>query len=194
MKEASSAAATRSGAPTAATAPVTPGGPSPSQPTSSVPTKAPMNNATFEIHLRVEPGPRLVAVLHNASSAPHAVVADSQLQAAELVLVGPKGAATAFDTRSVEKFDNTVHEYSFTTVAGGADAPLGDAKVQGSGGSAVLQWGPFRFESLPPGSYKAHVVLDSVLNEYQDDNHKRVKKADAWVGKVTSNEVTFQVP
>lgn len=87
-----------------------------------------------------------------------------------------------------------MHDSSFTTVAAGADAPLETAKVQGSGGSAKLTWGPFEMESLAPGNYKAKVVLKSAADEFEDDQHKRVKKAGAWTGTVTSNEVSFQIP
>lgn len=150
--------------------------------------------APIELRLRVDPGPTLTAELHNASPAPLSVVTDSVLQPAELVLTGPSGAVTPFDTREIQKFDNTVHEASFTTVAPGATVPLGTGKVTGSGGNASLQWGPFRFESLPPGAYRAKVVLKSTITEYVDDAGQRVKKADAWTGTVTSPEVALQVP
>ena len=161
--------------------------------TGTSPPKAPMNTATFEIRLTAA-GPTLTAVLHNGSSGQRAVVIDSRLQPPELVLTGPAGVVQPFDTRSVQKFDNTVRKGSFTTVAAGADEPLGRASVQGSGGSASLQWGPYRFESLPAGTYTAKVVLRSVKDAYEDDQGKSVKAPDVWTGTVTSNEVSFQVP
>ncbi len=165
----------------------------PSNTTGTSPPKAPMNTATFEIRLTAS-GPTLTAVLHNASSGQRAVVIDSRLQPPELVLTGPGGAVQPFDTRSVQKFDNTVRKGSFTSVAAGADEPLGRASVQGSGGSASLQWGPYRFESLAAGTYTAKVVLKSVKDAYQDDQGNSVKVPDVWTGTVTSNEVSFQVP
>lgn len=156
-------------------------------------TKGSMNTATFEIRLTAS-GATLTAVLHNHSSAPQSVVLKPFLQPSELILTGPKGAVKPFDTREVQKFDATVRQGSFTTIAAGADQALEKATVQGGGGSATLQWGPFRFESLPAGTYTAKVVLKSALTDYEDDQGRSQKKADAWTGTVTSNEVSFQVP
>ena len=160
-------------------------------PTSS--PKAPMNAAPFDLVLRVENGNRLVAVLHNNASQPYSVVADIGIQPVTLTVEGPKGPVKAFDSRMVQKFDRTVYEHTFTTVAAGADEQVQFANIRDDGGTASLKWGPFQFEDLPPGTYKARAELDSQIADYQDSNGGKAKKSDAWLGKVTSNEVTFQV-
>lgn len=155
----------------------------------STSTKGSMISSPLDMVLRVEGGNRLVAVLHNHGTAAVSVVADSRLQPVRLELTGPSGRVEGFDTRMVQKFDATVYENSFTTLAPGQDAQVQFANVQDGG----LQWGPFKFESLPAGTYKAQAVLDSRVEDYQDANGKPAKKADAWTGTVRSNEVSFQV-
>ncbi|MFO0587368.1 MAG: hypothetical protein U0441_07510 [Polyangiaceae bacterium] len=166
-----------------------PGVTPPSPATSTSTTKGTMISSPLDLVLRVEGGNRLVAVLHNHGGAAVSVVADSRLQPVQLELTGPSGRVEGFDTRMVQKFDATVYENSFTTIAPGQDAEVQFANVQGGG----LQWGPFKYESLPAGTYKAQAVLDSRIEEYQDAQKKPAKKADAWTGTVRSNEVTFQV-
>lgn len=156
----------------------------------SSPPKAPMNAGPLELELRLENGNRLVAVLRNNGSKPYAVVADTGIQPVALLLTGPQGEVKPFDSRMVQKFDRTVRENTFTTLAPGATEQVQFANVQGG----ALRWGPFQFESLPPGNYKARAILDSQIADYSDGNGGSTKKADAWIGKVTSNEVSFQIP
>jgi len=150
----------------------------------------------FAIRLTATEGPGLRAVLRNESPVEQVFLHESNLQPSRLVLVNGSGVeATAFDSRSVKKFDNTVLEAMYARLAPGSEAPFGEVRFTRGGDGFEVTWGPFQFEKLPPGAYKARVVWKSAQDSWTDTEagtHGRV--AGIWLGEVRSNEVDLILP
>lgn len=169
-----------------------------SSPTAGIPApatqeprgKTPMTSAPFEIRLTTSVK-GLRATLKNVSATPQPFLHNSSLQPSMLHLVGPDGKPVRpFDSRSIKKFDNTVYAESFAALDAGQETLL--FQTAGTGGQ--LRWGPYQWTALSSGTYTAMVVFVSAIDSYQDRAGTAQKKPGVWLGSVTSNEVTFELP
>jgi len=148
----------------------------------------------FEIRLTGN-GAELKAVLVNRSPVARSALCDGELQPSRLEMVASTGKRVkAFDSRDIMKYDNTVHCRLFKSIPPGRDIDIGSARFKKSGNGFAASWGPFHFENLPAGDYKVRVVWSSELEQCFDEDTKQERKiANAWTGRVQSNEVILQL-
>lgn len=119
-------------------------------------------------------GAELRLGLKNCGDKPVKVLHDSRLGPSKLELTPP--AKSVEDSRAVQKYDATVRPESFTTLAGGEERIVSDAKLEGG----ALQWGPFEY-----GGVAAKTKVKAVWNARGLDG------VDAVTGTFTSNEVSI---
>ena len=162
--------------------------------TDSPPSNVP---ALFEIRLRVTKAPELElhATLHNKSNRAQPCFFDNARQPSELELIGPGGRAIEpFDERATAYYDPMVHDWMFRTLGAGEDVELGWTRLgHRDEGSAIIQWGLYRFTNLAPGIYRARVVWRSEVDTCYDDRQVHRRVPDVWIGSVTSNTVQLVV-
>jgi len=153
---------------------------------------AAMAESPWELRLSVTDGIKLRVGLHNRSRTAQVYLYDFNIQPTELILIAPSGKRIEpFDSRSLEKFDNTVYREMYRQAAPGSDVILTEASLE-SGSN--LRWGPFEFTNLPAGAYRAQAVWHSKTNHYYDPKSKRTGVVkDVWLGAVTSNTVEVTV-
>ena len=146
----------------------------------------------FEIRLSGN-GPELKAMLVNRSSVPRSALCDGELQPSRLEIVSSTGKRVkAFDSRSIMKYDNTVHCRLFKSVQPGRDLEMGAVKFKKSGEGFEASWGPYRFETVPAGEYKARVIWTSEFDTcFDEETEQQRKLANVWLGRIQSNEVTL---
>jgi hypothetical protein len=137
----------------------------------------------------------LSAVLVNDLSRPIAVVT-GDLQPCLLTLTGSPGTATPSDSRAIRKYDNTVYRSSFREVPPNGSLLLAAGRFsRGERLEWSLSWGPFRFENLVAGAWKAAAVFDSSADEWFDPESQSIRPAkNAWRGQVQSDTVTIHLP
>ncbi len=134
------------------------------------------------------------ATLKNTSRRPQPVLHSLDLQPSQLRLVNAAGQeVTPFDARAIKKLDNTVYRESFELLAPGAAMPLFTLEVRGPGGRRTLRWGPFHYQNLGAGDYRASVVWVSEEQTYLDATGGLVTMPGVTRGRFASNEITLFV-
>jgi hypothetical protein len=150
----------------------------------------------LRIELTTSPGPGLRALLVNASKIEQPVLHDPRIQASRLVLVGEKTRrkAATTDTRRATKLDTTVRKENYELLPPGGSKLLCDERfAKGDDGIYRLRWGPYLFEKIEPGPYKAHVVFESERDTYTQGGSPR-RLEGVWKGTVKSNEISITLP
>ena len=153
-----------------------------------------MHESPFIIDLTVEQKQGLSAVLVNQSDNTQPYLHIAFLQRSEIVLTSDSNERLEpFDTRSVRKFDNTVHEYSFQELPPKESVLLGSTIISWNDENGYsITWGPFKFSGVPKGAYSAQVCWESGINKWYDDKtHSFVEVENIWLGKLCSNTVTL---
>lgn len=150
--------------------------------------------APFVITLTQTQERELRAIIKNQSTEPQMVLHDSDLQPSILMLTVQGKEVPSFDSRSIKKFDNTVYRSSYTTLPPEGELELGRAQFKASGRTYQVRWGPYQFDQLAPGHYKARVGFKSDRDEWVDDDTEERGKHQLWKGMVLSNEVEVHLP
>ncbi len=127
----------------------------------------------IELRLYVK-GSELRLGLKNCGDTPVKVLHDARLGASRLEL--SPAAKSVEDSRAVQKYDATVRPESFTTLAGGEERIVSDAKLKGG----ALQWGPFEYGGVAAKT-KVKVVFEA----------RGLDGVDAVTGRFTSNDVSL---
>lgn len=148
----------------------------------------------FEIRLTSH-GNDIRAVLVNRSQAALPVLTGADLQPSQLKLISAAGRKPSyFDSRDIKKFDNTPYCHRFQNLAPGRELELGTARFKKSGSEFSASWGPFTFDQLPAGDYRAEVSWRSEYEQCFDESTKQMRKVPSiWTGVVRSNEVSLQL-
>lgn len=147
----------------------------------------------FDIVLEVA-GDTLRAAIVNRSSSEQTMLHDPYVQPARLVLRDKRGRnVEPFDTRSVKKYDNAVHAWMYETLAPSGRRVLVEAAIERDAKRTYrIAWGPYIFEGLAAGPYRAHVVWESEHDTWTDDGVSG-EVEDVWKGTVVSNEVGLKL-
>jgi hypothetical protein len=151
----------------------------------------------FAIRLSINGDKGLRAILQNRSSVSQTFLHHTDLQPSKLVLTDATGREiTFFDVRSIEKFDNTVYRRLYAELLPGKEQLLHEEKFRADGkGRYKILWGPYQYEGLTAGSYKAHVRWTSALDSWFDEETKQKGRMDnIWKGQIKSNEVEIRLP
>jgi hypothetical protein len=148
----------------------------------------------FEIQLTCS-GAGVKAVLINRSQAALPVMRDVNQQPSQLKLVSAEGKKVRyFDDRALMKFDNTPYCYLFGSLAPKEKLELANARFTKAEGGYAASWGPYSFDKVPPGEYRAQVTWRSELEACFDEETQQLRKLPgAWLGTVQSNEVTLKL-
>ena len=129
---------------------------------------------------------RLSATITNESDADMLVLHHPRKQPSQLELRSKEGSLRPFDTRSRKKFDATVYPADFATLTPGESMEIGDAGIERRDGDYAVQWGPFQFTELAPGSYAAKLIW-VCEHSYPEDP----PPAKLWIGRLESNTIDF---
>ncbi len=138
----------------------------------------------------------LKAVLENCSSHEQTVLHNDRLQPCKLVLVDSAGKEVpSFDTRSIEKFDNTVYRSMYVTLPDREKIVLHDVRfTKEKKDGFELFWNPYQFEHLKPGIYRAYVTWHSSEDSWTDSETGGGGMLEGvWKGTITSNSVTVRL-
>jgi hypothetical protein len=148
----------------------------------------------FEIELTCS-GVELKATLINRSRAAIPVIQSEDLQPSQLSLTSSDGKQQPFfDERSLMKYDNTPYCHLFASLAPGQRLDLESARFKKSAGKYATAWGPYSFDNLVPGDYRAQVTWRGLFDEcFDEDTQKPRKIPGAWTGEVQSNEVKLRL-
>ncbi len=148
----------------------------------------------FEIRLTAS-GPELKAVLVNRASTKQMLIHETHLQASTLELVSSTGSLPKpYDSRKIKKNDITPYCGLYTTLHPGTKLALGSVRFQKSRDGYTGQWGPFNFDELPAGEYRALVTWQSERTQCLDETTRQMRKLPSiWRGVVRSNQVTFRL-
>jgi hypothetical protein len=145
--------------------------------------------APFAVELDLS-GTTLRATLRNRSGSGQGVLHDRLRQPSRLRLSGSGGEVESFDTRSVMKFDNSVEPDDYARLDAGAGLPLGEASFERRGSGWAIRWGPFEFEDLPAGKYRAQVEFESARDDAVDpESGEPTRVSGVWLGRVESPPV-----
>jgi hypothetical protein len=160
----------------------------------------------FEIRLSVK-GSELKAVLINRTLFEQRLLVDAQLQATTLELVSATGSLQKpYDSRMIQKNDNTPYCQLFQTLAPGKKLELGAVRFQKSRDGYRGAWGPFHFDELPAGEYQARITWQSERSQCLDESTRRMRQLPTatkglvrttepliWRGIVRSNQLTLRL-
>jgi len=148
----------------------------------------------FEIRLTVR-GSNLEAVLVNRSSEKHLLLHDARLQVSTLELVPPIGGPPKpYDSRLISKYDTKLYCHLFVPLRPGTKFKLGSAQFQKKREGFTGQWGPYIFDEVPAGEYKARVIWHNERDACYDESIQKMRKLpDVWRGMVRSNQVTLRL-
>jgi hypothetical protein len=150
----------------------------------------------YEITLEATPAPGLRAVLHNRSSVTRTFLHHPDLQPSELILLDGGGQLVhRQDRRANRKFDQTLQSELYRRLRPGEAKPLDEQAFVGpDAGIYGIQWGPFEYPELAPGTYTAQVVWESRRNDWQDEHGQTQRSEDVWLGRVESARVAIRLP
>jgi hypothetical protein len=82
----------------------------------------------------------------------------------------------------------------FQTVAPGSKLDLGTVHFRKANDGYSGQWGPFNFDELPVGEYRARVIWHSERAQCFDEGSGKMRALPSvWRGMVRSNQVTLQL-
>jgi len=148
----------------------------------------------FEIRLTVS-GSELKALLVNLSKAEQMLVHDTYLQASVLELVPSNaGQHKPYDSRMIKKYDATPYCRLFLTLAPGKKLVLGSVRFKKSRDGYAGDWGPFHFDEMPAGDYRAQVTWQNERTQCLDEDTRQMRKFPSlWRGRVLSNQVTLRL-
>lgn len=148
----------------------------------------------FEIRLTAN-GSELKATLLNRSAKKQPFLSDTNLQASTLELLAANGMPSKhYDSRLLMKIDNKPYCHLFQTAAPGSKLDLGTVQFRKSRDGYSGQWGPFNFDELPAGEYRARVIWHSERAQCLDDSTGKMRALPSvWRGMVRSNQVTLQL-
>ncbi len=140
-------------------------------------------------------GNELKATIVNRSAVTASVLCDGELQPSRLKLVASDGTRmSAMDGREIEKFDTTPYCGLFRPLAAGRELEIGWVRFNRNGDRFSGTWGPFLFDSLPPGDYQASVEWRSELEQCFDEGSQQMRKVpNLWTGVVRSNELALSL-
>ena len=156
-----------------------------------------MNKSPFIIELDADQNQVIRAKLINRSNSDQLFLSVGFLQRSELVLISASGrCVTAFDTRSIKKYDNTVYKHSFQMLNFGESVPFGESKFKKDArGNYSLRWGPFEFNDVTPGVYNVQVLWESRMDSwYSSEENRLIRINGVWLGSLYSNEVNINLP
>lgn len=142
-----------------------------------------MTTSPFSIQLSADKKNTLSATLKNISGVTHTYLHENRVHPSELVLTTGSGEVVeSFDSRSIQKFDNTVYLEMFKVLEPGKEIVLYKAKPQKNKNKTfTLRWLCYEFDDLPPGTYTAQVIWKSEGSE------------KVWKGEIQSNVVTLKL-
>jgi hypothetical protein len=145
----------------------------------------------FELVLVAGEGPSLRALLRNATVTDQWILHDDLAQPSLLVLLDAKGNPVAVaDERAGAKPAEGVAKRDFRVVTSGGAVTLREEPFVADGTRYQLHWGPYVFNGVPPGDYRARAVLTSTADTWTDPKtHQRGVIKGLWKGKLESNEV-----
>jgi len=148
----------------------------------------------FEIRL-ISNGSDLKAVLVNLSRVPQKLLDDPHLQASTLELISSTGREhKPYDSRRIMKYDTTPYCGLFQPLAPGKKLVLESVRFRKLRDGYAAAWGPFNFEEIPPGDYRAVVTWRNERARCVDEGTRRMRTLPTvWQGFVRSNEVTLHL-
>lgn len=157
-----------------------------------------MDSAPLELRLAFGAGPGLVAEIANLSKVPQSYLHDSFHQPSRLVLKSADGKTLKpFDSRAIMKRSNVLEADMYDSVEPGeADTLLDETFTASDDGTTwELSWGPFRYEGLVPGKYKAKVTWKSLKDSWSDSEAGTTGRVKGlWKGTLKSQELAFELP
>jgi len=175
--------------PTATHAPKTQTPATPAEPTQGAPT------VTANTPLILSVSTLTQAHLENASDKPQYVLHSLRFQPSRLHLYSASGSDLPVrDRRETMKFDSSVRREEYQALAPRAQLPLFSPRIQASGATFDLTWGPFSFSGLSPGEYDAMLEWESARDDYTDDAGQSHKLAGIWQGTVRSAHFKVKIP
>lgn len=148
----------------------------------------------FEIRLSASRA-ELRAVLVNRASSEQRLLHEPHLQASTLELISATGSQhKPYDSRMLKKLDTTPYCYLFQALGSGKKRALGSARFSRARDGYTGQWGPFSFDELPAGEYRARVIWHSERAQCHDPSTRQTRKLPSvWRGIVRSNQVTLRL-
>lgn len=145
------------------------------------------SETVFEIDLEVEKL-KWRAILTNKSKATQNVLYEPSLQPSRLELYKDDKRIEPFDSRSIEKYDNTVYCRHFKRLEPGQKMELGFIEFKNVKKRLAGRWGSFEFEDLEKGVYSAQVVWESDIDTCIDEKIKKLQRLPSvWLGQVKSS-------
>jgi len=149
----------------------------------------------FVLRLIVSDGPGLRAELVNIDSIPHAFLHNASHQPVRLTLKSSSGKIILpSDSRRVEKRSMAVTPDMYAALTPGETDSLESADFIDDEGTFQLLWGPFHYDELPPGKYRASAEWKSTLDEWTDPETGNCgRKPAVWKGSLKSGEVEFEL-
>ena len=136
-----------------------------------------------------------IGYLINQSEHERYVLHSDAIQASELILTrNDNETLTAYDVRSNEKIDNTVYQYMFTSLESGTKIELFRLETTCAAENNRVTWGPYRFENVDAGKYRARIRWTSLIDTFIDEETGEVHKMPhVWLGTVESKDVVFDI-
>jgi hypothetical protein len=130
-------------------------------------------------------------LLRNATVTDQWILHDDVAQPSSLVLLDAKGTpVAASDERGDAKPADGVGKSDFRAVASGGAVTLREEPFVADGARYQLHWGPYIFNGVPPGEYRAHAVFSSLADTWTDPKtHQHGVIKGLWKGRLQSNEV-----
>ena len=156
-------------------------------------TMAPVS--PFVLRLIVFDGPGLRAELVNIDSKPHAFLHNAFHQPVKLTLKSSPGKIILpSDSRRIEKRSLVVTPDMYVALKPGKTDSLLSADFIDDEGTFQLLWGPFHYDGLHPGRYRASAEWKSTLDEWTDPETGNCgRKPAVWKGSLKSGEVEFEL-
>jgi len=135
------------------------------------------------------------AHFQNASEKPQYVLHSLRFQPSRLHLYSASGSdLPARDRRDTMKFDSSVRREEYQVLEPHAQLPLFTPKIQESGATFDLTWGPFSFSGLSSGEYDAMLEWESARDDYTDEAGQSHRLSGVWQGTVRSPHFKVKIP
>jgi hypothetical protein len=154
------------------------------------------DEAPLELVLSVTKGSGLSAELLNRSHKEQRYCYDRFWQSCDLTLTNSSGESLKNDDRRTRmKPTDPIDLGAFGILGPGERNELisGDF-TRSEDGNYELHWGYCTFNKIPPGTYKAAVVMECQRDSGVDENRKWHKAENVWIGTLSSKEAKIILP
>lgn len=134
--------------------------------------------------------------IKNISSIPQRYHHSYMYQSSEIIFVNESGTEIrGYDYRERKDYDHTIYsERDYHVLNPDQEAELITACFVSIRDTPRFQWGPFQFQSLEPGKYRAYLEFHIITNDWTDKKTGiRHELKDVWLGKITSEKIGFVI-